>query len=121
LSNLPWSLRGDKLVLAVRLTPNSSRDEIGGIEQLTGGRTVLKVRVRAVPQDGEANEALVRLLAKALRIAASAVRIEADASGRLKTLRLDGDAGKLATGLARLAARPPPVVCTRLQRPKSSR
>ena len=96
MSNLPWSLRGDNLVLSVRLTPKSSRDEIGGIERLADGRTVLKVRVRAVPQDGEANAALISLLAKALRIAASAVRIEAGASGRLKSLHLDGDAGTLA-------------------------
>ena len=82
--------------MSVRLTPKSSRDEIGGIERLADGRTVLKVRVRAVPQDGEANAALISLLAKALRIAASAVRIEAGASGRLKSLHLDGDAGTLA-------------------------
>jgi uncharacterized protein len=50
-----------------RLTPKSSRDEIGGIEQLAGGRAVLKVRMRAVAQDGEANAALIRLLAKGLR------------------------------------------------------
>jgi uncharacterized protein len=100
----PWSLRGDGLVLSVRLTPKSSRDDIGGIETLADGRTVLKVRVRAVPQDGEANAALVRLLAKALHISATAVRIEAGASGRLKTLHLQGDTGALAAGLTRLAS-----------------
>ena len=93
------------MFLAVRLTPKSARDDIGGIDHLADGRTVLKVRVRAVPQDGEANAALIRLLAKALRIPPSAVRIEAGASGRLKTLRLYGDAEALAAGLARLAAR----------------
>jgi uncharacterized protein len=104
LSSDPWRFRGDDLLLSVRLTPKSSRDEIGGIEELADGRTVLKVRVRAVPQDGEANEALVKLLAKALHMSASAVRIEAGASSRLKTLHLQGDAATLAVSLARLSS-----------------
>jgi uncharacterized protein YggU (UPF0235/DUF167 family) len=87
------------------LTPKSSRDQIDGIEQLSDGRPVLKVRVRAVPQDGEANGALVRLLAKALHISASAVRLESGAGGRLKTLHLQGDAETLAAGLTRLSSR----------------
>jgi uncharacterized protein len=48
LSNLPWSLRGDNLVLSVRLTPKSAYDEIGGSDHLADGRTVLKVRLRAL-------------------------------------------------------------------------
>ena len=104
MSKEPWSFRADGLVLSVRLTPKSSRDEITGFETLADGRMVLKARVRAVPQDGEANAALVRLLAKALHISASAVRVEAGASGRLKTLHLQGDAEILAAGLARLSS-----------------
>ncbi len=100
----PWNFRGDGLILSVRLTPKSARDEIGGLEQLSDGRTVLKVRVRAVPQDGEANQALLRVLAKALHISASAVRLEAGASSRLKTVHLEGDAETLAAGLACLAS-----------------
>ncbi|HUB63688.1 MAG TPA: DUF167 family protein [Methylocella sp.] len=95
-------MRAEGLVLSVRLSPKSSRDEIAGVEELADGRTVLKVRVRAVPQDGEANAALQRVLAKALHISASAVRIESGASSRLKTLHLEGDAKTLAAGLARL-------------------
>ena len=97
-------MREDGLYLSVRLTPKSSRDEIGGLETLADGRTVLKVRVRAVPQEGEANEALQRLLAKALHVSASAVRIESGASGRVKTLHLKGDAATLAADLSRLSS-----------------
>ncbi|MGQ0446077.1 MAG: DUF167 family protein [Beijerinckiaceae bacterium] len=97
--DVPWSLRGDNLLLSVRLTPKSSRDEICGIEQFADGRAVLKVRVRAAPEGGKANEALVRLLAKVLRIPAGAVSIEAGVSSRLKTVRLAGDSRSLAAGL----------------------
>lgn len=88
-------------MVSVRLTPKSGRDEIGGIEQLADGRSILKARVRAVPQNGEANAALVKLLAKVLQLPASAVRIESGASGRIKILHLKGNADALAAELDR--------------------
>lgn len=75
-------MRGDNLVLFLGLTPRSSSDGIGGIENLTGGRTVLKVRVRAVPHDGEANEALKIVQTTFPLIAASMFQSCADDRGR---------------------------------------
>ena len=49
-------------MLAVRLTPRGGRDAIDGIEQLSDGRRVLKVRVRAAASEGEANAALDYIL-----------------------------------------------------------
>lgn len=103
MADVPWSVRGEDLILSVRLTPKSARDEIAGVEHLADGRAVLKVKVRAVPQEGEANEALIRLIAKALRIPVARVRLEAGASSRVKTLSLAGDAQSLAAALARLS------------------
>jgi len=97
---LPWSERGGHLVLAVRLTPKSSRDEISGIDHLSDGRAVLKARVRATPQDGEANAALIKLIAKTLRVPAAAIRLESGATARLKTLVLTGDTEALGAALA---------------------
>jgi uncharacterized protein len=89
-------------LLSVRLTPKSLRDEICSMERLADGRTVLKVRVRAVPESGKANEALLHLLAKMLRIPASTVLLEAGASGRVKTLCLKGNAVKMVADLERI-------------------
>jgi uncharacterized protein len=97
----PWTLRGDAVLLHVRLTPKSARDEIGGISQLADGSPVLQARVRAVPENGKANEALVRLLAKALGVRASAVHIEAGAGSRFKSIRIEGDAKNTIARLAR--------------------
>jgi uncharacterized protein (TIGR00251 family) len=85
------------LRLTVRLTPRAGRDRIEGWTRDETGRTVLKVRVAAPPVDGQANEALTRLIAKALGRPAGAVRVAAGQTGRLKQLEIDGvDAADLA-------------------------
>lgn len=76
--------------LAVRLTPRGGRDAIEGFAEDEAGRLVLKARVAAPPVEGEANAALVRLLAKALGVPRSAVRIASGGTGRLKILEIDG-------------------------------
>lgn len=98
----PWTLSGEAVLLHVRVTPKSARDEIGGIRQLADGSPVLQARVRAVPENGKANEALVRLLAKALGVPASAVHVEAGAGSRLKSIRIEGDAKNTIARLTKL-------------------
>jgi uncharacterized protein len=100
-----WSLREGGLGLLVRLTPKSSRDGIDGIEHLADGRAVLKIRVRALPEAGAANAALIRLLAKALTLPASAITLQSGATGRLKCLRLRGEAPALAARLAAICGK----------------
>lgn len=99
-----WNIESDGLRLTVRLTPKSSRDSLDGTELLANGRVVLKARVRAVPEAGKANEALTRLLAKVLDVAAAKVTLESGAAGRVKILRIAGDGASLALRLAALAA-----------------
>ncbi|HXW70539.1 MAG TPA: DUF167 family protein [Methylocella sp.] len=96
----PWHNTCDGIDLFVRVTPRSFRDEIAGIEELADGRAVLKVRVRAAAKEGEANEAITRLLAKALAIPARAVRIESGGNSRVKRLHLRGNSDALAACLA---------------------
>lgn len=51
---------------------------------------MLKARVAAPPVEGEANAALVRLVAKALGLPRSAVRITSGETARVKVLDIDG-------------------------------
>ena len=97
---LPWRIRPDGLELCVRVTPRGGRDAIDGLEVLSDGRRVLKVRVRAAPADGAANEAVRRLLAKAMGLPASAVSLESGATARMKTFSIAGAAEPLAATLA---------------------
>ena len=78
------------MILALRLTPRSSKDALEGIETLSDGRCVLKARVRAVPEDGKANEALLKLLAKSLDLPRKSLSLESGATSRLKMVRVAG-------------------------------
>jgi uncharacterized protein (TIGR00251 family) len=97
---IPWQVVAGGLALTVRLTPKGGRDAIDGIEQMADGRAVLKVRVRAAPNEGEANDALVRLLAKSLGVAARQVSLVAGATARVKRLEVVGPGPALAAALA---------------------
>jgi uncharacterized protein len=76
--------------LAVRLTPGAAADRIDGWDADADGRPVLKVRVRARPVEGEANVALLKLLAKTLEVAKSAVALERGGQSRTKMVSVSG-------------------------------
>jgi uncharacterized protein (TIGR00251 family) len=92
----PWRPTKEGIALEVRLTPRGGRDAIDGIETLSDGRAVLKARVRAAPTEGEANDALIRLLAREFGLSRSRIAIVSGAAARLKTLSLHGESGPLA-------------------------
>ena len=71
--------------ITVRLTPRGGRDGIDGWDG-----DVLRVRVAAPPAEGRANEAMLRLLAKALRIPVSHLSLVSGAQSRTKLLAVDG-------------------------------
>lgn len=75
----------ERAKIEVRLTPRASRDEIVGYRD-----GVLACRVTAPPVDDRANDALRKLIAKALGVAPSRVRIERGARGRTKLLSVEG-------------------------------
>jgi uncharacterized protein len=105
--DLPWRALPSGLEVRVRVTPRGGRDAIDGVEALSDGKPVLKVRVRSVPEDGAANEAVRRLLAKSLRLPASAVTLNLGATARVKTFSISGEARALSAQLAVLTGQDP--------------
>lgn len=93
---LPFEAESGGVRLRVRLTPRGGRDALEGIEMLADGRAVLKARVRAAPEKGEANAALEQLLAKAFRLPKSAVSVATGATSRMKVVRISGDPATLS-------------------------
>ena len=83
--------------LRVRVSPRASRDELAGERD-----GALVVRLTAPPVEGQANEALVRFLARRLDVAPSSVSVARGAKGRDKVLLVAGaQADDVRASLAR--------------------
>jgi uncharacterized protein YggU (UPF0235/DUF167 family) len=76
--------------LVVRVTPRGGADRIDGWTTDADGAPVLKVRVRAAPTDGSANEAVVGLLAQTLGVPRSRIDLVRGAASRVKFFRISG-------------------------------
>jgi uncharacterized protein YggU (UPF0235/DUF167 family) len=76
----PWRYSTQGISVALRVTPRGGRDGIDGIETLANGRTVVKVRVRTIAEGGEANRAVIVVIAEALGVAKGKVRIVSGAT-----------------------------------------
>ena len=86
--------QGVDVLLDVKVVPKSSRDRIVG--ELDGA---LKVAVSAAPERGAANEAVRKLIAKALGIRVQQVTVEAGHTNPRKTLRIAGATTQAVNGL----------------------
>ena len=87
--------KGTVVRVAVHVQPRASRSEIVGVHG-----AALKVRLQAPPVDGAANEALVRLLAEALKVPERSVRVVAGATSRSKVVEVDGTTADAVRALA---------------------
>ncbi|HET7700128.1 MAG TPA: DUF167 domain-containing protein [Candidatus Limnocylindria bacterium] len=84
---------GDRIHFGIRVTPRAAHSAVTGERE-----GLLLVRVTAAPTGGEANAAVVAILARVLDIAPSSVRIERGAGARTKQVSVP------ASVHARLAA-----------------
>jgi uncharacterized protein len=100
----PWRYSTGGISVALRVTPRGGRDDIDGVETLANGRMVVKVRVRAIAEGGEANRAVTELLAQALGVPKGRVRVLSGTTSRLKQIAVDGDPAKLGEILRKLTA-----------------
>jgi hypothetical protein len=71
--------------VAVRVQPRSSRDQVLGER---GG--AIAIKLKAPPVDGEANAALIRLVAKKLGVPPRDVQLVRGATSRTKWIRVEG-------------------------------
>ncbi|WP_273719976.1 MULTISPECIES: DUF167 domain-containing protein [unclassified Bartonella] len=74
------------LILFVYLIPKSSVDRIMGVECRDNGKQYLVIRLRAVPEDGKANKALIKFLTKQWKIPSACISLKNGATSRYKQL-----------------------------------
>ena len=94
-----WDAGRDVMLLAVRLTPKASVDRLQAIAQDAQGARHLKIQVTAVPEDGKANKALIKLLSKALKCPKTSLSIVSGTTDRTKDIALSGDRARLEDSL----------------------
>jgi uncharacterized protein len=92
------------LEVLVRVTPKSGRDSVDGLVETAQGQA-LKVRVRAVAEDGAANAAAEKVVAQWLGVAAGRVTVVRGHKSRVKMLGISGAPAEIEAAVAaRLAA-----------------
>lgn len=73
------------MILTVKVIPRARKNEIAGYEN-----GVLKVRLKAVPEKGQANEELMDFLAEELELPKSSLTLVRGRTGRLKHVKIEG-------------------------------
>ena len=96
----PYAAEPGGVRLSVRVTPRASRNALSGVTHAAEGRPLLAVRLAAPPVEGAANAALIRFLADALGLRASAIEIRSGETARVKVVFLAGDSRALLGRLA---------------------
>lgn len=86
-----WSPVAGGVQLRVRVTPRGGRDAVEGVGMEADAVPHVKVRVAAAPVDGDANDAVEKLLAKWLGVPRTHVEVVGGETVRLKTVMVDGD------------------------------
>ena len=87
---MPFKVTRDGLVIAIRLRPGASANRIDGGQAMADGGQRLCLRVTAVPEKGKANQAMIKLLAKAWHVPRGGLTVVAGAKQRNKSLLLQG-------------------------------
>ncbi len=86
-SCLPPFIRTIKggVVLRFHVVPRSSKTAVCGVHE-----SALKLKVKAPPVDGKANQEIIRFLSKSLGVPKSAIKLSSGASSRQKEFFIEG-------------------------------
>ena len=100
----PVTVVADGLRIRVKVAPRAAANRIDGLAPEADGGVALKVAVTTAPEDGKANAAVIKLLAREWGVAKSAISVVAGATDRRKLLHVEGPSKMLAERLERWLA-----------------
>jgi uncharacterized protein len=92
MTELALTQQADAVRFSVHVKPRSSRSRVEGVRP----DGALAIALKAPPVDGAANAELVEVLARALGVPKSAVRVVSGATGRRKLVEVAGVAAAAA-------------------------
>lgn len=76
-----------KLHLKVKISPNAKQSEFAGLAKQEDGE-IIKIRIKALPEKGQANTELIRFLAKEFDVPAGNVKIVTGSQSRIKLIKI---------------------------------
>ncbi len=83
--------KNNLVMVAIKLSPKSAKDQLMGVCFDQYDNAYLDVKIRAIPEKGQANVALIAFMAKQLRIPKSNISLAAGSTSRYKTLQIEDD------------------------------
>ena len=87
---MPITRAKDGITVRIRVQPKASRDSLNGIVELGDGAAI-KASVSAPPEDGKANAAVIKLLAKTWSVPKSKVSVLLGQTARNKVVHISGN------------------------------
>ena len=87
---VPFHPHKEAVRLYLRVIPNARRDSVRGLYHEADGITAIKLTVAAPAEDGRANQAVVKLLARSLGLPKRSFSIDSGQTGRRKIISIDG-------------------------------
>lgn len=88
---MPFRIAADGIRIRVVAHPGARHDDVEGLRAEADGGVALRVAVRAAPEGGKANEAVIRLLAREWGIPRRSLRLVSGAGDRRKSFHLSGE------------------------------
>ena len=90
-----WRTDKEGVLLRIYLTPKASMDKVGEVFEHPSG-AVIKASVRALPDKGKANQAIIKLLSKEFRRPKTSLDLVSGMQSRVKTVRFNGNSTEIA-------------------------
>jgi len=81
-----FKITSDGILVPIKIIPKASSDKIVGWEE-----NALKIRITAIPEKGEANQSVIKILSKTLKIAKSNIVIVKGETSRNKIILFRGE------------------------------
>jgi uncharacterized protein len=97
----PWRAVPGGVEIRLRVTPRSRLDGIAGLHAAADGSVSLAVKVRALPDKGAANAAVIETLSEALGVPKSRIALASGSTGRHKTVVVEGRSDQVEERIVR--------------------
>lgn len=91
----------DGIRVALRVTPGASLNSFVGVTEIEDGKHALKMSVTAVAKNGEANDAVIKLISRVWDIPKSQITIIKGQTGRNKIVHILGNPEELISRISK--------------------